>query len=344
MKKILSVILCVALLLSLSACARSVPTTTTAPAESSSSSPGASTGASTGAKMVGKDISTKPIKIAFLAAQMDANPVYWEQGIKKACSPYSNIEVTTFDAGGSAETQNQQITECVNQGYDAIIINAANSTAIASAITNAEAAGVNVFAINIGIECVYSGLVAADSYDAGKVCAQDAISRIKGGNCVAIGAPVAMASTVRGAVGFEDTIKAAAGFKFLEEQPGDWSTETANTIMRDFLTKYNNDIQAVFCHNDLMAIGAAQAIDAAGLTGKVLVYGCDGLPEAIEYIKEGKMAGSVYQDSVLQGVTAAELALYAIATGLDGTKLSATPTVRSTLTVINAENVAKYEK
>ena len=340
MKKILSVILCVALLLSFTACARDVSATAAAPAPDSSSP---STGASTDAKMVGKDLSKEPIKIAFLAAQMDANPVYWEQGIKKACSPYTNIEVTTFDAGGSAETQNQQITECVNQGYDAIIINAADSTAIASAVSDAEAAGVNVFAINIGIECVYSGIVAADSYNAGMVCAQDAIGRISGGKCVAIGAPVAMASTVRGAVGFEDTIKTAAGFTFLEEQPGDWSTETANTIMRDFLTKYNNDIQVVFCHNDLMAIGAAQAIDAAGLTGKVLVYGCDGLPEAIAYIKEGKMAGSVFQDSVLQGVTAAELALYSIATGLDGSKLSATPVVASTLTVINADNVAKYE-
>ena len=103
MKKILSVILCVALLLSFTACARDVSATAAAPAPDSSSP---STGASTDAKMVGKDLSKEPIKIAFLAAQMDANPVYWEQGIKKACSPYTNIEVTTFDAGGSAETQN----------------------------------------------------------------------------------------------------------------------------------------------------------------------------------------------------------------------------------------------
>ncbi len=339
MKKILCLVMSLALLISFAACARQA---TTEPAASAAASDSAT--ASETAAAVGKDITQEPIKIAFLAAQMDANPVYWEQGIKLACSPYSNVEVTTFDANSSAETQNQQITECVNQGYDAIIINAADSTAIASAVTDAEAAGVNVIAINIGIECVYSGIVAADSYDAGRVCAEDAISRISGGNCVAIGAPVAMASTVRGAVGFEDAIKAAAGFTFLEEQPGDWTTETANTIMRDFLTKYNNDIQAVFCHNDLMAIGAAQAIEAAGLTGKVLVYGCDGLPEAIQYIAQGKMTGSVYQESVQQGMTAADLALYDIATGLDGSKLTTTPTVRSILTVINSSNYTQYQQ
>lgn len=296
-------------------------------------------GAATGEAV---DITQESLKIGFAAAQMDTNPVYWVEGMESVLSGYPNIEFNIFDAGSKAETQVQQMTEMINQEYDAIIINVTDAAAVAAVTTQAEEAGINVIGINQAPDCVHSGDILMESYTAGVLSAQYTMEKLQGGKCVAIGAPVALSTIVVGARGFEETLAGNASFEFLEAQAGDWTTENANELMRNFLTKYNNDIQAVYCQSDQMAIGAAQAIEAAGLTGQILVFGGDGIPEAFEYIKEGKMTGTIYADAVQMGVSAMQLALYDIATGLDGSKLSVNPSVRTPLTLITADTVDDY--
>ena len=288
------------------------------------------------------DITQEPLKIGFAAAQMDTNPVYWVQGMESVLSGYPNIEFNIFDAGSKAETQVQQMTEMINQEYDAIIINVTDAAAVAAVTTQAEEAGINVIGINQAPDCIHSGDVLMESYTAGVLSAKYTMEKLPGGKCVAIGAPVALSTIVIGARGFEETLAGNSSFEFLEAQAGDWTTENANELMRNFLTKYNNDIQAVYCQSDQMAIGAAQAIEAAGLTGQILVFGGDGIPEAFEYIKEGKMTGTIYADAVQMGVSAMQLALYDIATGLDGSKLSTSPSVRTPLSLITADTVDDY--
>lgn len=61
--------------------------------------------------------------------------------------------------------------------------------------------------------------------------------------------------------------------EILDEQSGEWLTENANTVMTDFLTKYP-EIDAVLCHNDAMAEGAAEAAKAAGRD--MQIWGVDG--------------------------------------------------------------------
>ena len=216
------------------------------------------------------DITQESLKIGFAAAQMDTNPVYWVQGMESVLSGYSNIEFNIFDAGSKAETQVQQMTEMINQEYDAIIINVTDAAAVAAVTTQAEEAGINVIGINQAPDCIHSGDILMESYTAGVLSAQYTMENLPGGKCVAIGAPVALSTIVIGARGFEETLAGNSSFEFLETQAGDWTTENANELMRNFLTKYNNDIQAVYCQSDQMAIGAAQAIEAAGLTGQIL--------------------------------------------------------------------------
>lgn len=291
------------------------------------------------------DIAKDNLKIAFSAAQMDANPVYWSAGIEEILSVYPNITYTKFDAGGSVEKQVQQLTEIINQEYDAIIVHATDSAALSAVTTQAEEAGINVIHINVGPEAVHSGGIENNSYNAGLLCAIDAAEKMGGaGKVVSIGPPVALSAFVFGVQGWEDTLSQYEGIEILESQAGDWTTENGNEIMRNFLSKYNNDIQAVFCHNDQMAMGAAQAIEAAGMTGKILVYGCDGLPEALTYVTEGKMTGSLYTDNTALGKSAAQLALYCIASGVDGSKLASTPIISAPAVVIDKDSVADYLK
>ena len=304
-------------------------------------SPG--TGNTTTAEAV--DLDNDKLKIAAAVASKDTNTTSWIEGMQNALTPYPNIEFETFDAGGSAETQSQQIQEIINQDYDALILHAVDVAASSSLTTEAENAGINVIHLNFGPDAIHSGGITNNSYSLGALIAKDAYQRT-GGNakCVAIGPPVAMSSTVLGVNGFEDTLKElGGGMKFLESQAGDWTTENANSIMRDLLSKYHNDIQVVFAHNDQMAIGAAQAIEAAGLTGKILVYGADGSADAIQYIKNGQMTATVAADNVKIGETAMQLALYAMGAGINGSQLTKTPVINAPQILISSENVADYE-
>lgn len=335
MKKILSGLLACTMAVSMAACSRT-------PAEDSGSgSPSENTGGTSISLSAGKDPHEAPIKVAFCAAQMDANPVNWKNGQEEVFSAYPNVTYTLFDAGSSAETQSQQVTEVINQGYDALIVQAVDSASLAASVTEAEEAGINVVCINLAPDCVISGRVGLDSYNSGYMVANHAAAITGGtGRCVALSCPVALSSVLFGTQGFKETLENDyPGMEFLEAQPGDWTTENANEIMRNFLTKYNNDIQVVFCENDQMAFGVSQAVEAAGLTGKVLIYGCDGLDEAKEYIREGKMTGSYCYDQVELGRMSANMALTAVAIGLDGTQLSETPWLSPPASIMDASSL-----
>lgn len=331
MKRIISMLLAGAMILSLAACSR----------EASDGGAADSGSANTAAALSeGKNPREDAVKVAFCAAQMDANAVNWQNGQQEVFSAYPNVTYTTFDAGGSAETQSQQVTEAINQGYDALLVQAVDSASLASSVTEAEEAGINVVCINLAPECVISGRVGLDSYNSGFMVANHAAELTGGtGRCVAICCPVALSSVLFGTQGFQETLENYPNMEFLEAQPGDWSTENANEIMRNFLTKYNNDIQVVFCENDQMAFGVSQAVEAAGLTGKVLIYGCDGLEEAKAYIKEGKMTGSYRYDQVEVGRMAANMALNAVSIGLDGTQLAETPWLSPPASIMDIDHL-----
>jgi ribose transport system substrate-binding protein len=71
--------------------------------------------------------------------------------------------------------------------------------------------------------------------------------------------------------------------------------------MEDFLTRYP-DLDAVYAHDDDMALGALEAIKAAGLVGEVRVYGIGGMAEFLKLLKTGEVHGSVWQSPVDFGV------------------------------------------
>ncbi len=71
--------------------------------------------------------------------------------------------------------------------------------------------------------------------------------------------------------------------------------------MQTWLAKYGNQIKAVWAANDDMALGALEALRAAGLAGKIPVVGVDGIPEAINAIAKGEMTATVSSDAYYQG-------------------------------------------
>jgi inositol transport system substrate-binding protein len=95
-------------------------------------------------------------------------------------------------------------------------------------------------------------------------------------------------------------------------------------------------IDAVVAQNDEMAIGALKAIEDAGLLDKIVVAGIDATPEAIEYLKKGKLEITVFQDAKGQGKKAIEVAVKA-ANGEDVEKEYMIP-----YQLVNPEEADKY--
>ena len=82
------------------------------------------------------------------------------------------------------------------------------------------------------------------------------------------------------------------------QETANWSQDEAFTKIETLLQR-DPDIQGIIAGNDTMALGAVAAVEAAGLTGKVIIAGFDGSPDAVAAIKDGKLLATGLQPAVL---------------------------------------------
>jgi ribose transport system substrate-binding protein len=102
--------------------------------------------------------------------------------------------------------------------------------------------------------------------------------------------------------------KNAGKFTIVASQPADYDRTKALQVTENVLQA--NDIAVIYAANDEMALGAARAVDEAGLAGKVAIVGNDGTADAIEAVKNGTMAATIATPGYLQGFIAVSTALH----------------------------------
>ncbi len=85
--------------------------------------------------------------------------------------------------------------------------------------------------------------------------------------------------------------------EMVAQETANWDQQEAFTKVQTLL-EANPDVKGIIAGNDTMALGAVAAVDAAGLTGKVIVAGFDGSPDAAQAIKDGKMLATGLQPAV----------------------------------------------
>ena len=117
--------------------------------------------------------------------------------------------------------------------------------------------------------------------------------------------------------GFTDVISQYPDMKLVAKESANWDQQEAFTKMETILQR-NRNIEGVIAGNDTMALGAVAALKAAGLTGKVMVVGFDGSPDAISAIKDGEMHATALQPAALIAEMAVEQADEFIKTGKTG--------------------------
>ena len=132
-------------------------------------------------------------------------------------------------------------------------------------------------------------------YVQGKMGAEYIAQQLKkgGGGKVAIieGLPGAPQSEAR-RDGAKDVFNSEPSLKLVSVQPGDWDRMKAYNVTTNLLQAHP-DLKGIMCANDVMALAAVEAIEAAGKKGQVVVVGIDLIPEGKEAIAQGRLAGSV---------------------------------------------------
>ena len=293
----------------------------------------------------GKDTNNDSVKIAFISmSTAGVTNVQYETAFAEVLAAYEdNVTFNYFDGEYNPTTQINLIQDCITQEYDAIIIEPTDGQALASATLEAEEAGIPVISINPGIECVHSGHVQGYDYAAGEQGAQYLYDALGDGKKVVIlDCPAAAKASTQMGTGFEDWVTANTDWEIVaHEYIDNFSLEIANTTMRDILTA-NPEIDAVYGAIDDLAIGAIQAIEAAGRSDDgILVWGSTGYYNAFEAIKDGTMYGTSWCDTYSEIEAAVGLTMWLVDTGITAANAGyeRTPVINETMIPVTQDNV-----
>ena len=102
--------------------------------------------------------------------------------------------------------------------------------------------------------------------------------------------------------------------KVTREQTANWTRVEGKAVMENWLAS-GQEIDGVASNNDEMALGALQAIKAAGKLGKICVGGVDATHDALESMDRGELNNTVFQDGAGQGAEAVNAAYLAVKKG-----------------------------
>ncbi|MER2459473.1 ribose ABC transporter substrate-binding protein RbsB [Bacillus subtilis] len=227
-----------------------------------------------------------------------------KKGIEKEAKK-RGMKVIIVDAQNDSSKQTSDVEDLIQQGVDALLINPTDSSAISTAVESANAVGVPVVTIDRSAEQgKVETLVASDNVKGGEMAATFIADKLGKGAKVAEleGVPGASATRERGS-GFHNI--ADQKLQVVTKQSADFDRTKGLTVMENLLQGHP-DIQAVFAHNDEMALGALEAINSSGKY--ILVIGFDGNKDALASIKNGKLSATVAQQPELIGKLATEAA------------------------------------
>jgi ribose transport system substrate-binding protein len=237
------------------------------------------------------------------------------------------------------EEQVKAIEDAIIQKVDAIVVVPSDSNGIIPAIEKANKAGIPVINVNTkanGGEC--ETFVAVENYDAAYMVADAMAKKLNGQGTVIVleGVPGAQ-SAIDLDAGTKDALKNYPGISIVASQTAKFQRAEAMKVMENLLQRFPN-VSAVLAANDEMALGAVEAIDAIGKTGKILVSGLDANADAVKAIADGKMTLSCDKRSYQQGYEGVKAAF----NFLNGEALPARIVIETT--IVDSSNISQYVK
>lgn len=215
------------------------------------------------------------------------------------------IEVIVVDAQNDSAKQSNDVDDLLQQGVNALLVNPTDSAAISSAVQAANGLDIPVIALDRSADQGdVKALVASDNAKGGQMAAEYLVQQLgEGAKVIELqGVPGASATRERGR-GFHEV--ADVQLDVIASQAADFDRTKGLTVMENLL-QGNPDVQAVFAHNDEMALGAIEAIESSGKD--IPVVGFDGNDDALTSIQNGKLNATVAQQPELIGQMAVDAA------------------------------------
>ena len=249
-------------------------------------------------------------------------------------------EAQIFDSQNNSAKEAEHFDNIIAMGYDAILFNPTDADGSVLNVKRAKGAGIPTFCMDreINSRDAATTQLLSDSFSGCVKLGQFFVRQMnKKGNYVEILGLVGDNNTWNRSNGFHSVVDEFPGLKMVAQQSADFDRNKAMDVMETIM-QANPDIDAAFCGNDAMALGAYQAVLAAGKADKVKIFGFDGSDDAVNAIAEGKIAATVMQFPVLMSRTSADLADQYI----KGKRGFSTKTPVEVV-LVTSENVSKYQ-
>lgn len=258
-------------------------------------------------------------RIGFVMKTLN-NPFFiqMEEGAKKAAQAF-NVELIAqaADREIDVERQMQIIENLIESKVDALCITPSGSREVVTAIAKANQAKIPVFIVDtkvdektakdMGVTTVT--FIGSDNYQGGLLAGQHYAKKYQEPTEIAVLEGIPGHETHDSRLrGFMDGVKDAPQLKVVASQPANTERDQGYNVFQNIL-QTNPNVKALFATNDMMALGAMEAISAAGKEGQIAIIGFDAIEEARDVIRQGRMEGSIAQFPDEMGKVAVESAV-----------------------------------
>ncbi|MDN4070879.1 ribose ABC transporter substrate-binding protein RbsB [Paenibacillus vini] len=215
------------------------------------------------------------------------------------------IETIVVDAQNDSAKQSNDVDDLMQKGVNVLLINPTDSAAISTVVQSANNLGIPVITLDRSADQgEVEALVASDNAKGGKMAAEYIVQLLgKGAKVVELEGVAGASATRERGKGFHEV--ADQDLKVIAKQTADFDRVKGLNVMENLL-QANPDVQAVFAHNDEMALGAIEAIRSSGKD--IPVIGFDGNEDALKSIQAGQLTATVAQQPELIGQLAVQAA------------------------------------
>lgn len=217
-------------------------------------------------------------------------------------------DAVIFDSQNDPAKEAQHFDNLITSGYRAVLFNCTDAQGSVANVRRAKAAGIPVFCMDREIAANDAAVsqILSDNYSGCVALGEYFVDRIgETGTYIELLGLVADTNTWNRSKGFHSVVDRFPGLKMVAQQSADFDRSKALEVTEALLQR-NPDIDAIFCCNDAMAMGAYQALLAAGKADRVKVFGFDGADDAVRAVADGKIAATAMQFPKTMARTAAE--------------------------------------
>lgn len=342
MKKVAAILMALAMVFSLAACgSKDADETTKAPETKKEETTQAADTKAEDTKA--EESSDEPVKIGWLQKnQTNAFEIVINRGgeavLEQAKADGIVEEYYLLDGQTDPSTQVSQASDLVNLGVDAVIMQPAELDGSAPAVEILHEAGIPVVLVNSltsnADDC--EGISASNDVEAGEIMGQFVLDKLgETGKYAHLQGIIGNTAAIQRTEGIHNVMDEQSGWELLEEQSAEWSADKASKFTQDWISLYGDELNAIVCDNDDMAVASRLACLEAGRED-ILVIGVDATEAALAMVADGELDGTVRQDGTNQGAEAVNKAI-ALAQGKEIERETWIP-----FTLITSENIDEY--